>query len=71
MTLIYGDTTMYCRWTQVGGDGLGSSWNTVYEEVYIMRVYDNSLVVGLGNGTDDAEVWSYDGTTWTKMVVMM
>jgi hypothetical protein len=54
-------------WTQVGGDGLGSSWNTVYEEVYMMRVYNNNLVVGLGSSTDDAEVWSYNGTTWTKI----
>jgi hypothetical protein len=54
-------------WTQVGGDGLGSSWSAAYEEVYIMRVYANQLVVGLGNGTDDAEVWNYNGTTWTKI----
>jgi hypothetical protein len=52
---------------RLGGDGLGSSWSAAYEEVYIMRVYANQLVVGLGNGTDDAEVWNYNGTTWTKI----
>ena len=48
-------------WTKIGGDGVGSpgiSWNTSYETVQSMAIYNGKLHVGLGNnGNGDAEVW--------------
>ncbi len=55
-------------WTRIGGDGINSSWaNSVYEHVDSMIVYRDLLMVGLGTSTDDAEVWSYDGTNWAMI----
>ena len=55
-------------WLKVGGDGVNSSWpDLTYEQVESMMPFNNKLYVGLGNSTDDAEVWEYDGTTWTKV----
>lgn len=63
-------------WTQVGGSGLYSSWNTSYEEVASLAVYNDKLVAGLGLtgagvGNSDAEVWqctTCDATpSWTKI----
>ena len=53
-------------WSRVGGDGINSSWaNSTYEQVDSMIVYAGFLYVGLGTSTDDAEVWKYDGSSWT------
>jgi hypothetical protein len=54
-------------WTKVGGDGVNSSWNTVYETVYSMCRFNDQLTVGLGSGSGDSEVWQYNGSTWTKI----
>jgi hypothetical protein len=55
-------------WLQVGGDGLNSGWaSSTYENVNSMAVYDNNLIVGLGDTTGDAEIWTYDGSIWTKI----
>lgn len=56
-------------WSQVGGDGLNSSWTTVgaYEEISSFAAVNNTLYVGLGNTANDAEVWSYNGSTWAKI----
>jgi hypothetical protein len=53
----------------IGGDGLNSSWTTVgaYETVEALRVYNGKLYAGLGTSSDDAEVWEYNGTTWSKI----
>lgn len=55
-------------WTKIGGDGLNSSWNTNYEAGLTM-CFDASgnLIVGLGTGDQDAEVYQWDGATWTKI----
>lgn len=54
-------------WAKIGGDGLNSSWNTVYEVVYSMDSSGSTLYVGLGATAGDAEVWSWNGTSWTKI----
>jgi hypothetical protein len=55
-------------WTQVGGDALNSSWTAAtYEEVYTMASLGGNLYAGLGNSANDAEVWRYNGTAWTKI----
>lgn len=55
-------------WNKVGGDSVNSSWDAVnYEYVDSMIPFNDKLYVGLGITTDDAEVWEYDGTNWTKV----
>ncbi|MFZ5424350.1 MAG: LamG-like jellyroll fold domain-containing protein [Patescibacteria group bacterium] len=55
-------------WTKVGGDTVNSSWDsTSFEHVDSMIVYNGVLYAGLGTGTGDAEVWSYNGTSWTQV----
>ncbi|MCW1907726.1 MAG: LamG domain-containing protein [Candidatus Saccharibacteria bacterium] len=55
-------------WTKIGGDALNSSWaiNT-YEGVYSLRHFGGNLYAGIGNGANDAEVWRWNGTSWTKI----
>ena len=61
-------------WTKIGGDQVGNSspsplgWITArFEKVMSMSVYQGNMVVGLGEGTGDADVWSYDGNNWTRI----
>lgn len=63
-------------WSMIGGQGLNSSWAyghptstaVTYRSITSMTGYNGTLVVGLGGGTNgDAEVWSWNGTTWTKI----
>ncbi len=55
-------------WTQIGGDALNSSWAAAaYETVISMRYFGTTLYAGLGTTAGDAEVWSYNGSTWTQI----
>ncbi len=55
-------------WSQVGGDALNSGWAaSTYERVRALTVYNNVLYAGLGTSTGDAEVWGWNGSTWTKI----
>ncbi len=55
-------------WTKIGGDGVSSSWATsIYEQVDAISIYGDNLVVSLGLNAGDAEIWQYDGTSWTKI----
>lgn len=58
-------------WTQIGGNGVNSSWNvppnTHYGEVDSLATLDNYLYAGLGGAANDGEVWRWDGTSWTKI----
>jgi len=56
-------------WTRIGGDGVNASWSQAshYGEVDAMAVDDTYLYAGLGAGTNDGEVWRYDGTNWEKI----
>lgn len=55
-------------WTQIGGDALSSSWAAAtYEYVYSLRWVGSTLYAGLGNTAGDAEVWSWNGSAWTKI----
>lgn len=55
-------------WTKIGGDGVNSSWSVgVYEGVYSMNYFGGTLYAGLGSSANDAEVWSWNGSSWTKI----
>lgn len=63
-------------WTQIGGrlTGAGSgsvngSWSTNIEGVYSLMADRGNLYAGLGASTGDAEVWEFDGSTWTQISV--
>ncbi|MEK9156215.1 MAG: fibronectin type III domain-containing protein [Patescibacteria group bacterium] len=56
------------NWQAIGGNGLNSSWTVnTYEVVLSMASNSNYLYVGLGSNAGDAEVWRYNGTTWSKI----
>ncbi|NMB69773.1 LamG domain-containing protein [candidate division WWE3 bacterium] len=62
-------------WSKVGGDTINTSWDSGSEAhagVYSLAVHNCSgsstslcLFAGLGGGNNDAEVWEYNGSTWT------
>lgn len=53
---------------RIGGSGLDSSWPAwTYETINSMTSYKGNLYVGLGTGAGDSEVWSWNGSTWTKI----
>ncbi len=55
-------------WSQVGGDGLNSSWaDATYEEVFSIIGHNGKLYAGLASGTGDGEVWEYNGSSWTMV----
>ena len=54
-------------WTKIGGDGLNSSWNTVYEAVRSLSNDGTNLYAGIGDTAADGEVWRWNGTAWTKI----
>ncbi|MDQ3008171.1 MAG: fibronectin type III domain-containing protein [bacterium] len=55
-------------WEFIGGQGKNNSWPVdTYENVLSMVSYNGELVVGLGTTANDAEVWGFDGSTWTKI----
>ncbi len=55
-------------WSQIGGDGLNSGWvAATYETVISMRWFNGNLYAGLGLTAGDAEVWKYNGTTWSQI----
>ncbi len=55
-------------WQLIGGQGVNSSWpaNT-YEQVMSMASFRGKLIVGLGTSASDAEVWQWDGSSWSKI----
>ena len=55
-------------WIKIGGDGINSGWQvSMFEGVYYMTAFGGNLYAGLGASGNDAEVWSWDGTSWTKI----
>jgi len=55
-------------WTKIGGDAVNSSWAaTTFETVYSLEWYGSTLYAGLGSTAGDAEVWSWNGSAWTKI----
>ncbi|TXI35098.1 MAG: hypothetical protein E6Q53_00340 [Candidatus Moraniibacteriota bacterium] len=52
----------------VAGDGLNSSWtDTLYERVKSLTTYNGDLIVSLGDGTGEGEVWRYNTSTWSRI----
>lgn len=57
-------------WTKIAGDGVNGSWPTVANtvEVNSMGVYNDDLYVGYSDATNLlANVWKWDGSTWTQI----
>ncbi len=55
-------------WNRIGGDGDNSGWaNSTYESVYALKLVGSNLFAGIGTGAGDAEVWRWNGTSWTKI----
>ncbi|HEX9090897.1 MAG TPA: hypothetical protein VF831_05375, partial [Anaerolineales bacterium] len=55
-------------WVMIGGQGINSSWAAgTYEDVMSMISFGGELYVGLGTTANDAEIWRWNGTTWTKI----
>ncbi|MDQ5981612.1 MAG: hypothetical protein QG570_362, partial [Patescibacteria group bacterium] len=55
-------------WSKIGGDAINNSWAiSTYEAVYSLYYQNSTLYAGLGAGASDAEVWSWNGSTWTKI----
>ena len=61
------------EWEKIGGDGSGATpsedgWGPTYiEQVWGLVYLEDILYASLGNSSGDAEIWSYDGSNWTKM----
>jgi YVTN family beta-propeller protein len=64
---IYVANALKDRWRKIGGDGVYSSWNTNYERIAAMAVYNGKLYAGSGDSSGDAEVWEYNGSLWAKI----
>jgi hypothetical protein len=55
-------------WQIIGGQGVNDSWPAfTYENVFTLQSYKGELYAGLGTTANDAEVWKWDGSTWTKV----
>ena len=55
-------------WTKIGGDGINSGWQiNTFEGVFALTAFGGNLYAGLGSSANDAEVWSWNGTAWTKI----
>ncbi len=55
-------------WSIIGGQGVNGSWSEdSYENVFTLQQYNGALYAGLGTTANDAEVWKYDGSSWTKV----
>ncbi len=63
-TLFFnGSTTRF-----IGGDAVNSSWAiTTNELVWTVTSHNGKLYAGIGSTAGDAEVWEYNGSTWTIM----
>jgi hypothetical protein len=55
-------------WKIIGGQGVRNSWTqNTYENVFSLQQYNGGLYAALGTTINDAEVWKYNGTTWTQI----
>lgn len=58
------------NWTKIGGGAtpVNGSWDgNTYEGVYSLTTDGTNLYAGLGITAGDAEVWKWDGSSWTKI----
>lgn len=53
-------------WSQIGGDGVGSSWAAAFK-VNRLENDGTNLYAGTGNTAGMADVWRYNGSTWTQI----
>lgn len=55
-------------WAKIGGDTVNSSWAlTTYDYVHSLSFFGGNLYAGLGFSTGEAEVWRWNGTSWTQI----
>lgn len=66
-----GDVWLYngTTWSKIGGDGVSGSWTGAagYYGVWSLVESGTDLMAGLAGVDGDAEVWKYNGTTWTQI----
>ncbi len=60
-------TDVFATSTKIGGDGLASSWSTSYGSVYDVQEFRGDIYATLAFAADNAEVWKYDGSTWSQI----
>ncbi|MFZ1484025.1 MAG: LamG-like jellyroll fold domain-containing protein, partial [Candidatus Saccharimonadales bacterium] len=55
-------------WSLIGGQGVNNSWapNT-YDQISSMSSHEGNLYVGLGITAGEAEVWMWNGSTWSQI----
>ena len=71
-TSVAGNATVWAfdgdTWQIIGGQGIKNSWaRSTYENVYTLQSYKGNLYAGIGTTANDAEVWKYDGNSWTQV----
>ena len=55
-------------WSQVGGDGLNSSWDAASStSVVDLEVLGNNLLASVSNSALGPQVWGYNGTAWALL----
>ncbi len=55
-------------WTQRAGNDINGSWDLNGKlAVNAQQYIGSNLYVGLGNAVGDAEVWKWDGSTWSQV----
>ena len=55
-------------WNLIGGQGVNNSWAAdTYENVYTLQYYNGELYAGLGTTAGDAEVWRFNGSSWSQV----
>lgn len=55
-------------WSKIGGDGLNSSWEDgTYEDASSLVSDGTNLYAGLGNRSNEAEVWRYKDGGWSQV----
>src|SRR6185369_16285495 len=55
-------------WTEQGGNSIKGSWDLNGKlAVQAQVMVGGNLYAGLGNAVGDAEVWKWNGTTWTQV----
>ena len=55
-------------WSQIGGDGIGSSWSAVgYTMVYGLANDGTNLYASTGSGSGTGDVWKWNGIAWSRI----
>lgn len=53
-------------WELIGGN-VNNSWTTDFEVISRLVAYDGKVYAGLGQNNSDAEIWEWNGASWTRI----